>query len=190
MSQAKETTMAKKNTVKNNGKKNGKQMTAEQIKAREEAKAKKREEARLVLENGDLFIVSKKKNKDGKSVECYDRLTGRYEDNAIVINTDKYNHTIVTENADGTCWVDCVTATKETSNAYGRNNKYASLIRSQSKQNTIQALRGMTFVEALRVVSSSKRFSYGVTKVSRPSVEKSLCASAQRAIADKSKAVA
>jgi len=174
-------------TEKNTGKQAGKrtQLSPEERQARKQAQEQKREQARIEYDGTHLYLISWKRNKQGEKVECKDAISGRFEDGVITMNTDKYNTTVVVPAVDGGCWVDVQTTTKETSSSYGRNDAYAELIRSQSKQNTIQALRGMTFTQAFDIAKKAKGFTEGITKTARPIVDRVKQAQAQRAQAQK-----
>ena len=157
---AKETTMAKKNTTKNTQAQK-KQLSAEQIALREQKAQEKRqkaEQARIEFDGANVYLVSSKKNKKGEPVECKDVLSGLYTDKAVSINTDRYNWTIITAQADGTCYVDSYTKGKNTSASYARNNSYAKKIRGESKQNAIKATRGLPFSKFIAVCKNSKKF--------------------------------
>ena len=125
----------------------------------QEQKEQARQEKAMQFDGKHIYFPSTKKTaKEGKTVDCKDIQTGYYTDNAIAMNCDKYNYTIVTESADGTCYVDSYTRGKETTASYARNHAYAQLIKSQSKQVAISALRGLPFAKVMEIVKSSKDF--------------------------------
>ena len=155
-------------------------LTEEQKKAREQEKEQKREQARLEYDGGHLYIVASRKNSKGEKIECKDNLHGRYQHNAITMGTDKYNTTVITKDAKGMCWIDVITSTKDTSRAYDRNSKFADLIKAESKQTTIQALRNLPFATVMSIVVKSKDFTEGITKQAMPIVEDCLARQAQR----------
>jgi len=122
-----------------------------------EEKARKAEEKRIAYDNTHVYIVFNERN-GAKLVERKDALSGSFTSNAIVLNTDMYNYTVLVRNIDGTIFVNSYTKTNPKSVKYGRNNTYAKDVRNHSKQFTIQATRGMMFDDLMAIVTKAKSF--------------------------------
>ena len=141
-----------------NTQKNAQVAEKKSVKLTEEQKAQKALEKKLKYDSENVYFPSTKKDKNGKTVTCNDPQSGTYTDNAVVINSDRYNWTIITPQADGTCYVDSYTKGKDTSASYSRNNTYAKKVRGESKQVAIMATRGLPFSEFLAICKQAKRF--------------------------------